>query len=77
MLLAALGIVVGVPLGLVAGRRAWRLLADWLGVGPDSRVPWLPAIAGPAAALLVALAVATIAGRTARQGAVADTLRAE
>jgi len=40
--LALVGIVIGVPLGIVAGRTIWRAFANNLGVVPVSIVPiWL------------------------------------
>ena len=42
--LALIGVVIGVPLGLVAGRAIWRALSNNLGVVPVSVVPiWLVA----------------------------------
>ncbi len=39
--LSAVGLVVGVPLGLIAGRAVWRVLSGGLGIGADPQVPWL------------------------------------
>ena len=43
MTLVAVGLVVGIPLGIVGGRAAWRFFADQLGVIPHTSVPlsWL------------------------------------
>ena len=43
MTLVAVGIVLGIPLGIVGGRAAWRFFADQLGVIPRTSVPlsWL------------------------------------
>jgi ABC-type lipoprotein release transport system permease subunit len=42
---ALIGIIVGVPLGIVAGRATWHLFASHLGVVPVSIVPmWLVAL---------------------------------
>ena len=49
--LVVVGLVVGVPLGVVAGRFAWRAFADRLGVVPEPAVPL---------ALLVALVLVTL-----------------
>ena len=48
------GVVIGVPLGILVGRVAWRLVADGLGVTDHPTVP----VFG-----LVAVAVAAIAAR--------------
>jgi ABC-type antimicrobial peptide transport system permease subunit len=37
--LVSVGIVVGIPLGIVGGRFAWRYFADRLGVPPRFSVP--------------------------------------
>jgi ABC-type antimicrobial peptide transport system permease subunit len=43
--LAVVGIIIGVPIGLIAGRAAWDLFAGHLGVVPRSVVPvWLIAV---------------------------------
>jgi hypothetical protein len=39
MTLVAAGILLGIPLGIAAGRAAWRFFADQLGVIPRSSVP--------------------------------------
>jgi hypothetical protein len=72
-----IALVVGLPLGIAAGRWVWRLFTDHLGVVPEPIVPWLIiGLAIPAALLLanlIAVGPARAAGRT-RPGAV---LRAE
>ena len=43
--LAVVGIIIGVPIGLIAGRATWDLFASHLGVVPRSVVPvWLIAL---------------------------------
>jgi ABC-type antimicrobial peptide transport system permease subunit len=61
----AVGVVVGIPLGVIAGRVAWRAFADQLGVVPRADSPI--ALLAITAFLAIALAlVASIApGRTA------------
>ena len=39
--MSAVGLVVGVPLGLIAGRAVWRALSGGLGIGTDPQVPWM------------------------------------
>ena len=43
MTLVAVGVVLGIPLGVIGGRAAWRFFADRLGVIPRTSVPltWL------------------------------------
>jgi hypothetical protein len=71
------GVVAGVPLGIVAGKVAWRLFATSFGVVPVAVVQAVPlvllAVAALAAASLLAVLPALLAGR-ARP---ADLLRAE
>jgi hypothetical protein len=64
--LALVGLVVGIPLGLIAGRAIWDLFANHLGVVPLSVVPvWL--IGG------LALGVVVVANLLAIGPAVAAT----
>jgi ABC-type antimicrobial peptide transport system permease subunit len=50
-LLATVGIVVGVPLGIVAGRLAWRWLAD------DFPIAYVPPLAALAVVLVASIAI--------------------
>lgn len=65
---AVLAVVVGVPAGLAAGRLAWSVFADRLGVPPQPATPLLAtALLVPATLLLanlVAVVPATLAART-------------
>jgi putative ABC transport system permease protein len=75
--LAVVTLLGGIPLGVVAGRFAWRLFAGQLGVVPGVSIPTaLLALIGPAA---IALAVLVSAGPavTAMRTRPAPTLRAE
>jgi hypothetical protein len=64
---AAVAILVGLPLGLIAGRWAWAVFADAVGVSGDGAIPWLwVALAVPIAlvlANLIALGPGWVAGR--------------
>jgi ABC-type lipoprotein release transport system permease subunit len=76
-LLALVGVVVGVPLGVVAGRFAWKLLADQLGV---STVTWFPFVAPLlmiAGVLAVVNLLAFLPARAAASTRPAVALRAE
>jgi hypothetical protein len=75
--LALVTLVIGIPVGVVTGRFAWRLFAGQLGVVPGVSIPaMLLALIGPAA---IALAVLVSAGPavTAMRTRPAATLRAE
>jgi ABC-type antimicrobial peptide transport system permease subunit len=75
--LVAVGLLVGVPLGVALGRSAWSLVADGLGVAPSPTVPAVALgaviVGGLAAAATVALWPAHRAAATAP----AESLRAE
>jgi hypothetical protein len=63
----AIGLIIGTPLGIVAGRVAWRAFADQLGVLPRADLPitWITLVAVVAVALtlLAALPPARTAAR--------------
>jgi len=67
-----LTVVAGVPLGVLAGRWAWMVFADALGVQPDPTLPTAALLVSVPAALalanLLAVPPALAAGRT-RPGA--------
>ncbi len=66
--LIVVALVVGIPLGVAAGRWIWSLFADELGIINEPQVPLLPVFVlvpiAVAVANLVATAPATIAART-------------
>jgi hypothetical protein len=74
---ALLAGMIGVPLGVAAGRWAWRLVAGQLGVVSGPVVPELPVLAIAAGALVVANLVAAGPGRTAARTRPAVALRSE
>jgi putative ABC transport system permease protein len=72
-----ISLVVGLPLGLAAGRWTWTLFANRLGIVPESRVPLTALLVMiPAAIVLANLLAALPAGIAARTRA-AVVLRAE
>jgi hypothetical protein len=75
--IVAIGILVGVPLGLAVGSSVWRLTAEGAFVTTDSLLRW-GAIAGVGvAALVVALVAALVPARRASSSTPAGLLRAE
>ena len=74
---ALLAGMIGVPLGVAAGRWAWRLVAGQLGVVSGPVVPALPVLAIAAGALVVANLVAAGPGRAAARTRPAVALRSE
>jgi ABC-type antimicrobial peptide transport system permease subunit len=75
--LAVIGVLFGLPLGLAFGRTMWRAVAEYT---PLQYVPptsmWALLIVGPAA-LVVANVLATIPGRRAARMQISQVLRAE
>jgi ABC-type lipoprotein release transport system permease subunit len=74
--LAATTLVIGVPLGLLAGSLLWANVADQLGVRDDPVVTPLLVLLVPAS-LLVAVVASLSSARRARRLPVATMLRAE
>jgi hypothetical protein len=70
-------LAVAIPLGIVAGRVAWRAYAESLGVIPTPEVPWGEIAVFVGAALLVANLVALVAARRQNHLRPAEPLRAE
>jgi len=62
-MLTAAAIVVGIPIGLVAGRFAWQAFASHIGIAPDGVVPILALTAAAAALFAIAMVVASAVGR--------------
>lgn len=73
----ALGTIVGVPLGVVAGRAWWTLFADAAHVIPQPAVPVTTIIGIILGAALLAIALAYLPGRAAARTPVALVLRSE
>jgi ABC-type lipoprotein release transport system permease subunit len=75
--LAIVGLAAGIPLGLVAGRAVWRLIADFtpLAYQPPF-APWARALIAPAAPLAVNLLALWPGWRAARMRP-AQVLRTE
>jgi hypothetical protein len=67
----------GVPLGIAAGRLAWRAFATRLGVVPEPSVPLLVVTAVVVGALVVGVAVALLPARGAGRVPVGRVLRSD
>jgi ABC-type lipoprotein release transport system permease subunit len=74
---AAVAIVVGVPLGIVTGRVAWRAVAAGIGLDPVVVVPLALVVAIVFGTLLAVNVIAAIPGVMARRIRPAVALRAE
>ena len=74
---AVVGLVIGVPLGIAAGRWLWILFAHALSTVPEPVVPAGPVAVATVAALVLANLVAALPGRSAARTPAALLLRAE
>jgi putative ABC transport system permease protein len=75
--LTVVALVAGIPLGIAAGRWAWRLFADQLGVITEPRVSAAAMLIMIPAALLLANAIGALPARAAARVHPALVLRAE
>ena len=74
---AVVGVIVGVPLGIVIGRQLWTLFARNINAVPDPTVPVVSVVLVALGALVFANVVAAIPGRIAARTPTAMVLRAE
>lgn len=77
VLLVTLAVVVGIPVGLVVGRRSWYFAAHDLGAVTDALAPWVVIATVLPAAVGAALLVAWWPGARARRGPPAAALQTE
>ncbi|MEX1009569.1 MAG: ABC transporter permease [Acidimicrobiia bacterium] len=73
----AVGLLVGVPVGIIAGRWLWGVFARGLDVVPEPSTPFLLILAISALALLVGILAAAIPARVAQRVRPARILRTE
>jgi hypothetical protein len=73
----AIGLVIGVPLGIAAGRWLWLLFAGELSAVPDPVIPAASIALAALAALVLANLVAAFPGRSAARTRAALVLRSE
>jgi hypothetical protein len=74
---ALVGVIVGVPAGIILGRWLWILFAREIYVVPEPTVPVLQVVLIALGALLAANLVAALPGRLAARTTTATILRAE
>ena len=75
--IVVIGLVAGIPLGIVLGRFLWQLFAHQLSVVVDPTIPAVPILFVAVAALVLANLVAALPGRSAARTPTALVLRAE
>ena len=71
------GVAIGLPIGVVIGRRSWGLVAEQLGVEPNPTVPVLAYILLALGAVAAALVVAVLPALAAARTPIAEQLRVE
>jgi hypothetical protein len=74
---AVVGIIFGIPIGIVAGRELWILFARNINAVPDATVPVLAIVLVGVGTLLFSNLVAVLPGRSAARTSTALVLRAE
>ncbi len=77
VVMTALAVVVGVPLGVIVGRLVWKQVAAGVGAVDLVSVPWPAIVIAPLAALAAMVTVASIVGRRAARLRPAIVLRSE
>ena len=75
--LGSIALVIGVPVGVIAGRWGWNVFADHLGVVPDAVVPAVMTFLAVPATILVANLLAVVPGRIASRLRPGPVLRTE
>jgi len=75
--LAAVGLVVGIPAGLIVGSLVWRAIADGLGVSSAASIPALTLLLTVPVVIALANLTAYLPARSAAQTRPALALRAE
>ena len=75
--LTGLGLLIGVPIGVVAGRATWAGIAHGVGVAADPTIPWMALVVMVLAVIVAVLLVASIPARRAGRAHPAIALRSE
>ena len=76
-IVVALALLVGLPLGVAAGRWVWLVFAARLGVAPEPQIPLLAVLVSIPVTLVIANAVAAVPGWMAGRLRPAPVLRTE
>jgi putative ABC transport system permease protein len=75
--IAAVATLIGVPLGIIGGRQAWRAIADRIGVVDHPIMPWTLILLALPLTVIITNLVAALPGRAAARQAPAQALRDE
>ena len=75
--IATVAVIVGVPLGIVAGRLVWSTIAGSMGVATDAALPVALLAAGAGAVVVILNLIGAVPARSAARLPVAATLRSE
>ena len=75
--LVFVGVVIGIPIGLVVSQRVWRAVADGIALPSGSATPWLTLVVASIGALGVATLVALVASRGSVRMTPSEQLRVE
>jgi hypothetical protein len=75
--IAGAGLVIGIPLGIAAGRWVWLAFARQLSAVPVVAVPALTIVLSGLAGLVLANLIAALPGRAAGRTPAAPVLRSE
>jgi putative ABC transport system permease protein len=76
-IVAVVGIVIGVPLGLALGRWLWTLFADEIGAVPAPAVPVWSVVVTSLVALVLAIGLSAVPGRIAARTSTVAALSTE
>ena len=75
--LAIVGLVIGIPAGIIIGNLVWRLVADGLGVAANASIPLLAILLTIVCAIAAVNLIAFFPARAAARTRPAVTLRSE
>jgi putative ABC transport system permease protein len=75
--LAAVGLVAGIPLGVLTGTYAWRIVADNLGVATAASIPLVAILVVVPTAVVIVNLIAFFPARTAARTRPAVALASE
>jgi hypothetical protein len=74
---SVLGLLIGLPLGIIIGRLVWTAVASDIGVIVSTSIPWQALAATVLVVLLVDVGTSFVPARRAARSRPADTLRSE